>query len=97
MRIALAVFTCLLIAMAPFAKEAGFTGWGIMVGTIAPSLMVIMLFVISLDIMMSRIFMTDAKGAERIRYRHIIWLELFLLLVLLLAWGPFLAELLQQS
>jgi hypothetical protein len=96
MRIALALFTWLLIIMAPFAKEADFSGWGITVGTIAPALMVIMLFVLSLDILMSRIFMTDVEGAERIRYRRIIWLQLFLLFILLLSWGPFLVNLLQQ-
>ncbi|ADE16223.1 conserved hypothetical protein [Nitrosococcus halophilus Nc 4] len=96
MRIVLALFTFTLIGMAPFASEASFSGWGAVVGTVAPSLTVIMLFVLPLDMMMSRIFMTDTEGAQRLRYRRILWLEFFLFIALLLAWGPFIANLLRQ-
>lgn len=96
MRVALALFTFTLIGMAPFASGASLSGWGAVVGIVAPSLTVIMLFVLPLDMMMSRIFMSDAEGAQRLRYRRILWLELFLFLALLVAWGPFIANLLRQ-
>jgi hypothetical protein len=94
MRLALALFTFILIGMAPFASEASFSGWGAVVGTVAPSLTAIMLFVLPLDMMMSRIFMTDTEGAERLRYRRILWLEFFLIIALILAWRPFISNLL---
>lgn len=97
MRLALALFTLTLILMAPFASDAKLAGWGIVVGSVAPALTVIMLFVIPLDMMMSRIFMTDTEGAQHLRYRRILWFELFLFMALLLAWGPFMANLLRQT
>jgi hypothetical protein len=96
MRLALALFTFILIGMAPFASEASFSGWGVVVGTVAPSMTMIMLFALPLDMMMSRIFMTDTEGAERLRYRRILWLELFLMIALILAWRSFIASLLPQ-
>ncbi|MGR6036348.1 MAG: hypothetical protein ACU4EQ_01095 [Candidatus Nitrosoglobus sp.] len=95
MRFALALFAFILMGMAPFSIGASFSGWGVVVGTVAPALTIIMLFALPLDIMMSRIFMTDTEGAERVRYWRIIGLELFLIIALIIAWRPFIARLLE--
>ncbi|BAW80338.1 hypothetical conserved protein [Candidatus Nitrosoglobus terrae] len=96
MRIALAVFTAILVGLAPIATDAPpFGGWRAVVGNVAPALTIIMLFVIALDIMMSRIFMTDTEGTERTRYWRIIGLELVLIIVLITAWKPLVIRLLQ--
>lgn len=96
LRLVLALLTVILIIMAPFAGEAtSFTGWDAVVGTVAPALAVIMLWVIPLDIMMNRIFLADTEDAER--HRRIFWLDLFLFMALLLAWSPFIIDLVRQS
>lgn len=97
LRLALVLFTLILVSAAPFASDAEPVGWGAFAGLVAPALTVIMFFVVPLDMMMSRIFMTDTEGAERLRYRRILWLEFLLLMALLLAWGPFIADLLRQT
>ncbi|EDZ68507.1 hypothetical protein NOC27_1834 [Nitrosococcus oceani AFC27] len=56
-----------------------------------------MFFVLSLDMMMNRIFMTDTEGPHRLRYRRVLWLDFSMIFILLLAWGPFFADLLRQS
>lgn len=108
LRIGLALFTFALMGMAPFisgekfsdwsaiASEENFSGWGVMVSMVAPALTTIMFFVLSLDMMMNRIFMTDTEGANRLRYRRILWLDFSMIFILLLAWGPFFANLLRQ-
>lgn len=93
LRIGLTILVLTLIGMAPFASEASFSGWGVIVGTVAPSLTIIMLFVLPLDMMMSGIFMTDTEGAKRLRYWRILALELILIIALVLAWKPFAANL----
>lgn len=96
LRLILALLTVILIAMAPFAGEASsLAGWDAVVGTVAPPLAGIMLWVIPLDIMMNRIFLADTEDAER--HRRIFRLDLFLFIALLLAWSPFIIDLVRQS
>ncbi|GEM21251.1 hypothetical protein [Nitrosococcus oceani] len=109
MRIGLALFTLALMGMAPFASgenssdwgviasQENLSGWDMIVSMVAPSLTVIMFFVLSLDMMMNRIFMTDTEGPHRLRYRRVLWLDFSMIFILLLAWGPFFADLLRQS
>ena len=56
---------------------------------VAPPLAVMMVFVVPLDMLMSRIYMTDKRGAERARYRRILVAEAAALAVLVAAWVPF--------
>ena len=69
------------------------TGWALWPRMIAPALMPILAFVLPLDITMSRLIMLDKPPEQRSRYRFIIWCELIQLVLLLLAWLPFLKEL----
>ena len=61
---------------------------------IAPPLAVMMAFVVPLDMLMSRIYMTDKQGAERARYRRILAAEALALALLVGLWTPFFASLL---
>lgn len=61
---------------------------------VAPPLAVMMAFVVPLDMLMSRIYMTDKQGAERARYRRILAVEAFALAALIAAWTPFFVALL---
>lgn len=61
---------------------------------VAPPLAVMMAFVVPLDMLMSRIYMTDKRGTERARYRRILAVEALALAVLVAAWAPFFVALL---
>ena len=62
---------------------------------IAPTLFVIMAFVLPLDITMTLIFMSDRQGPERRRLRRIAQAETVLLVAMLVAWMPLMMRLLR--
>ena len=55
-----------------------------------------MAFVVLLDMLMTRIYMSDKAGAERARYRRILAAEAVAFALLVLAWIPFFAPLLER-
>lgn len=61
---------------------------------IAPPLAVMMIFVVPLDMLMSRIYMTGKQGVKRARYRRILAAEALALALLIAVWTPFFASLL---
>ena len=86
-----------LIVLAPFSGGGvRVDGWAIVPTLLAPTLYVVVVFVLPLEMVMSLIFMSDKQGPERRRYRRILAIELALFLVLLAAWAPFLVALLGQ-
>lgn len=95
LRVGLVLITALVILAAPFAEVTAelVTGWALWPAVIAPALMPILVFVLPLDMTMSRLIMADREPAARGRYRIIIRVELALLALMLLAWTPFAVEL----
>ena len=61
---------------------------------VAPPLAVMMFFVVPLDMLMTRIYMSGKHGAERARYRRILAAEALALAALIAAWTPFFLDLL---
>ena len=61
---------------------------------VAPPLAVMMAFVVPLDMLMSRIYMTDKEGTERARYRRILAVETLAFALLVAVWIPFFVALL---
>ena len=61
---------------------------------VAPPLAVMMAFVVPLDMLMSRIYMTDKPEAERARFRRILAVEALAFVLLVAAWTPFFVALL---
>ncbi|HZA28890.1 MAG TPA: hypothetical protein VE844_16805 [Gammaproteobacteria bacterium] len=85
----LAVIVLVIIVIAPFAGGESYrSAWEVIRGAVAPALAVILAFVLTLDVLMSLIFMTDQAQVERNRYKLIIGLDLLLLMGVLLAWVP---------
>ena len=87
------------VAMVSANTPSASTGIGYSIGLlwptlIAPPLAVMMVFVVPLDMLMSRIYMTDKHGAERARYRRILAAEAVALALLVTAWTPFFVALL---
>lgn len=95
LRTALSVLAIVTVIAAPFAGgEPQYSGWGLFPSVIAPTFMLTLLFVLPLDAIMARVFMTDAEAEQRVRYRAIIRIELGLFLLLLVAWSPIIFDLL---
>lgn len=98
LRCGLTLITLLVIGAAPFADgSAHLHDWRLFPSVIAPSVMIILLFVLPLDMTMARIFMGDAEDDERARLRAIVRLEFLELVLMLLAWSPFMLKVLDFS
>ena len=96
LRVLLVIGVVALIVAAPFSDGPAYsTGWPLVRSVIAPTLFVIMAFVLPLDITMTLVFMADRQGPERRRLRRIALTEAVLLVVMLVAWIPLAVRLLR--
>ena len=96
LRVLLVLCVAALIVAAPFSDgPAHAAGWPLVGGVIAPTLFVIMAFVLPLDITMTLVFMSDRRGAERRRLLRIAQTEAVLLVAMLVAWTPLVLRLLR--
>lgn len=88
---ALLVFAAVLITLAaPFANaDVPVYDWRLWPSVVAPAVMMVLVFVLLLDIVMSRVFMADADPHERARLSFASRVEAVILIVLLGAWTPF--------
>ena len=93
LRLLMMLVAVMCIAAAPFANGATYTrDWRLLPTVIAPSIMMMLVFAIPLDVCMARIFMTAADLDEQARLRHAIYVELVVLVALVLAWTPFMLK-----
>ncbi len=88
LRIGLSVLVLSCLPLAFFAR-GGHEGWRVIPVQIAPVLVVILIWLLLFDILMTRIMLADKPPAERPRYRRAFRLDVLLLIALLLFWGPF--------
>ena len=89
LRILLAVIVLLCLPMV-FLSGASSSGWGLIADQITPALVVLVVWALPFDMLMARVFMSQAENAStRIRYRQIIKLDTLLISALVLFWGPF--------
>ena len=96
LRVLLVLGVAALIIAAPFSDgPAQATGWPLVRSVIAPTLFVIMAFVLPLDITMTLVFMSGRQGAERRRLRLVALTEAALFVAMLGAWMPLLIRLLR--
>ena len=99
LRVLLLASVVVLIIAAPFSDGAvqapGHASmWPLVRSVIAPTLFVIMAFVLPLDITMTLVFMSDRRGEERRRLRRIAQIETVLLVAMVVAWIPLVMRLL---
>jgi hypothetical protein len=81
------------IVAAPFATGTTYVhDWRLLPSVIAPSIMMMLVFAIPLDICMAKIFMTDADTREKARLTRAIYIELVVMVVLVLSWTPFMMK-----
>lgn len=84
----LAALALLFSAPSPGTRPV-YHGWGMIATLIVPTLVPIVFMVLLLDIMMSTVFMVDKRGAERLRLKHIVFLQLLLAATLMVVWYPY--------
>jgi hypothetical protein len=90
LRVLLALATLIVIGTSPFFGAPDLSPWGFYPTVIAPTLVVLLLFVLPLDMLMARVFMTGADAAGRERLRRVLCFEALLYLTLIAAWFPLL-------
>ena len=96
LRAVLMIVTVVLVLLSPFAGGYVQTsGWALLTTLIAPVCFVIFAFVLCLDMLMTRVFMSGSANDERRRFVLILRCEAVLLGILLLSWMPFVLELLR--
>ncbi len=89
LRAVLMLATVLLIFLAPFAGgHIQTSGWPLVTTVLAPVCFVILIFVLCLDMLMTRVFMSGSSDAERWRLTMIFRSEALLLVILLVSWAP---------
>jgi len=81
---------CLLMV---FFSDVDDNGWRVIPVHVAPVLVILNLWGLLFDLLMSWLFMTQMHGQERLRHRHILLWDGFLLVALLAFWGPFFTSL----
>jgi len=97
LRVLLAVLALLVALAAPFADgPAVYHGWRMLPTVIAPTLAVVLVFALPLDMLMSRVFMSDQPEPVRARLRRIVRLEAGVLALLVAFWAPFFHALLTR-
>lgn len=97
MRMFLLSTVLVLIAGAPLAGgQVVMQGWQLITTVIFPVLVPMLFFILPLDMTMCFILMQEKSDRVRSRYRRIILLEAALMILLLLAWLPFVMRLLSS-
>lgn len=90
LRVLLLGAAALVILAAPFADgSVHMHDWRLLPSVVAPSVMMMLVFAIPLDITMACVFMADAESPERARLRFVVKVEAAALAAMLLAWAPF--------
>ena len=93
------VLSALIIAFGAFFAGGGHydpMSLAIIPRAVVPIFAVSLLFLLPLDMLMTRVFMSDKQGEERARFRRILAVEAGALALLVLCWTPFLLSLLNR-
>lgn len=85
---------CLLAALFTTQDEVRMQGWGLFPDVLAPVLSVILVFVLLLDTLMSRVYMSEQAEEVQHRFRLIIRVELLVVILLLAVWIPYMVRVL---
>ena len=98
LRSLLVIAAVMVIGAAPFADgSVHMHDWRLLPSVIAPTVMMMLVFALPLDITMAAVFMADAEARERKRLKFAIRVDVIALLAMCLAWAPFMAGVLDFS
>ena len=88
LRVVLLAFTVLLLPTV-WLSDMRPEGGGVLFAYIAPTLVILMFFVLLLDALMNRVFMAEQEEAPRQRARRRLRADLLAIALLCLFWGPY--------
>ncbi len=88
LRLGLALLIALCLPLVFFA-DAQPEGWRVIPVYVGPVLAVIFIWLLLLDMLMSRVLMSEQPPEKRVRYRLAMKLDAALLAAIFLFWGPF--------
>ncbi len=98
LRSLLLIAAVLVIAAAPFADGAVYVhDWRLLPSVVAPTVMMMLVFAIPLDITMACVFMADADAEDCARLKFAIRADCIALLAMVVAWMPFMLKVLDFS
>lgn len=90
LRLGLLTIALLVIILSVFADGNTYMhDWRIVPSVLAPSIMMMLVFAIPLEMTMTRIFITNAEPAEKARLQRILKREAIVYLLLIVSWTPF--------
>jgi len=90
LRITLLCTTLLSLSAIPFTDaDVRMEGWGLLPDVLVPVVSFILLFILFLDMLMSRVFMIEADEEKRLRFKNIFLLELIQVALLISLWSPY--------
>ena len=94
MRLVLYFFAIASILLRPeIGGELDFEGWDIVSSLLVPVLVPLFFMVLMLDALMTRVWLSEAEGAEARRLKTINRIDLLLGILLLAFWVPFFVSL----
>tara|TARA_B100000579_G_scaffold250618_1_gene206096 strand:+ start:132 stop:464 length:333 start_codon:yes stop_codon:yes gene_type:complete len=97
LRLLLILFTVALSVIGLFAQPSTeIEGWPVLFSIVAPSLVVMLVFTMTLDLVMNIVFRMDSSNQERTRLKKIIKIELSSLILLLICWSAFTIKLFEN-
>jgi len=90
LRVLMLVTTLLSLSAIPFTDtEVRMEGLGLLPDVLVPVVSFILLFILLLDMLMSRVFMIEADDAKRKKFNRIFILELLQVVLLISLWSPY--------
>lgn len=94
LRMMLALLAILVVLFAPTpGTRVVYEGWAMIQTLLLPTLAPLIFMVLLLDALMGRVWLVDAQGTEKAKFKTIIRVNLFLALLILLVWIPFFIKL----
>jgi hypothetical protein len=93
LRVALAVLVLIMLPMAVIQGPSSEGLW-VIPNQVLPGVVLIVIWVLPFDMVMSRVFLLGSDRPDHARYRSIVRLDLALLAALVAFWGPFFFSLL---
>lgn len=90
LRLGLFTITIFVIIMSAFADGNTYMhDWRLVPSVLAPSIMMMLVFAIPLEMTMTAIYMSDANANEKSRLKHILKIEAIAYVALIVSWVPF--------
>ena len=90
LRVMMLIATLLSLSAIPFTNtDVRMEGLGLLPDVLVPVVSFILLFILLLDMLMSRVFMIEADTEKRKKFNQIFLLELLQIVLIISLWSPY--------